>query len=101
VNGLVRRNLLVDPISLQKLCELCGTTSESEAVRRAIELVLLDEATESLRSLLAARGGAVDVYGPPPPLPVYLGPDDVVGSEDEDSCRQLSTATISDITLYI
>jgi hypothetical protein len=82
---LVRRNLLLDPLSLQKLCDLYQTKNASEAVRRAIDLALLDEATESLRALLAERGGPIDAYGPPTPLPVYLGPDDVVDFDDEDT----------------
>lgn len=82
--GLVRRNLLVDPVALQKLCELYGMTSQSEAVRRAIDLILLGEQAHSIQQYFAAHGAPEDVFGPPPPLPVYLGPDDVVDLDDED-----------------
>ena len=76
-SGWARRNLLIDPETLEQLRALFGSKSESEAVRRAIDLALLAAAGEAVRNELAKRGGPVDAYGPPPPLPVYLRPGDV------------------------
>jgi len=75
--GLARRNLLIDSQALEELRTLYGAKSDSEAVRRAIDLALLAAAGEIVRDEFAKRGGPVDVYGPPPSLPVYLQPGDV------------------------
>ncbi len=40
-SGLARRNLLVNPRSLEELRALYDVSSESEAIRRAVDLALL------------------------------------------------------------
>lgn len=81
--GFVRRNLLVDAGAIAQLRTLYGTTSDSAAVRRAIDLALIVDEGQALGEWLAARGGPVDTYGPPPRLPVYLHPGGVA-AEDQD-----------------
>lgn len=84
--GLVRRNLLVDSDALGRLCRLYGMTSESEAVRRAVDLALLVDEGERLADSLAERGGPVDVYrrtAGASRLPVHLRPEDVVDEDRE------------------
>jgi hypothetical protein len=65
---LVRRHLLLDPDALDRLCALYNTSDASEAVRMAIDLVLLADDADRLSEVLAdAR--LEDLYTPPPPLP--------------------------------
>jgi hypothetical protein len=56
-------NLLVDRDKLRELCRRLGVRSESEAVRRSAELVLLADEAEQLAARTAARGGLADVFG--------------------------------------
>ncbi|HEU0167873.1 MAG TPA: hypothetical protein VFS62_08865 [Chloroflexota bacterium] len=60
---LTRMNLLVDRDKLRELCRRLGVRSESEAVRRSAELVLLADEAEQLAARTAARGGLADVFG--------------------------------------
>jgi len=79
-SGLERRNLLVNPRSLEELRALYDVSSESEAIRRAVDLALLAEEGRALGEWLASRGGPVDVYGRTTGLsrlPVHLRPEDV------------------------
>lgn len=86
--GLARRNLLVDPAAVEQLRSLYGARSDSEAVRRAIDLALLADEARLVRERVSARGVSGDVYGRPEPLPVYLNPGDLEGiDEDDDSSR--------------
>ena len=61
--ALTRMNLMVNREDLRKLKELYGVRSESEAVRRAAELVLLADVGERLSKRTAAHGGLEDAYG--------------------------------------
>lgn len=84
--GLVRRNVLVDPQSLERLRELYKATSDSEAIRRAVDSALLVREAQDLGEWLSARGGPVDVYGRTSGvsrLPVHLEPGDVPDDEKE------------------
>jgi hypothetical protein len=76
-SGLVRRNLLVDPVALEELRALYGSKSESEAVRRVIDLALLAAEAQAISEKVSRRTDPPVVYTPPPPLPVYLQPGDV------------------------
>jgi len=76
-SGLVRRNLLIDAESLEQLRVLYGSKSESEAVRRAIDLALLAAEALAVSDKISRRSEPPVVYEPPPPLPVYLQPGDV------------------------
>ena len=59
---LTRMNLLVNREHLQRLKDIYGLKSESEAVRKAAELVLLaDEALEVVRKY-GPEGGPIDVH---------------------------------------
>lgn len=80
--GLVRRNLLVDPEALAQLRALYGSKSESEAVRKAIDLALLAAEARASSDELSRRGEPSAAYEPPPPLPVYLRPGDIEPEED-------------------
>ncbi len=84
--GLVRRNLLVDPQAIERLRELYNVTSESEAIRRAVDSVLLVREAQELSEWLASRGGAVDAYertSGVSRLPVHLDPGTVPDDEKE------------------
>jgi len=65
VNGkrLQRKNLLVDPDDLQRLKELYGVKSDSEAVRRACDLILMRHEVDEIAERIQAMGGPEDVYG--------------------------------------
>ncbi len=76
-SGLVRRNLLIDAESLEQLRVLYGSKSDSEAIRRAIDLVLLAAEAQAISEKVSRRTDPPVVYTPPPPLPVYLQPGDV------------------------
>ncbi len=88
-SGLVRRNLLVDAEQLTRLRDLYETKSESEAVRRAVELALLADEAATLRERIAAHGGPLDVYKRTtgrPQLPITARDVDVdafVAEEDD------------------
>ena len=59
--ALQRKNLVVEPAQVRALAERLGV-SQSEAVRRAVQLALArNEIAEGLRRL-RARGTFVDVY---------------------------------------
>ena len=60
--GLARRNLLVDPETLERVRAIYAAKSESEAVRQALDAVLLAHEAEELSDWIAARGGPLDVY---------------------------------------
>ena len=61
VQRLVRKNLMVDSEQLRELARRRGTT-ESAAVRQAIEYALAaDEALDALREL-RERGGIDDIF---------------------------------------
>lgn len=60
---LTRMNLLVNRDDLQQLKDLYGVKSESEAVRRACELVLLSRQAERLVEFTMTHGGLEDVFG--------------------------------------
>jgi len=75
--GLARRNLLIDPQALEELRTLYGAKSDSEAVRRAIDLALLAAEALAVSDKISRRSEPPVVYEPPPPLPVYLQPGDV------------------------
>jgi len=61
-SGFARRNLLVDPQALERVQKLYNAKSELEAVRQAIEAVLLAHDAERLSTWATARGGPLDVY---------------------------------------
>ncbi len=89
-SGLVRRNLLVDADQLTRLRDLYETKSESEAVRRAVELALLADEAATLRERIAAHGGPLDVYERTtgqPRLPITARDMDVEGlvAEGDDA----------------
>jgi hypothetical protein len=59
--ALQRKNLMVEPAQVRTLARRLGV-SESEAVRRAVQLALAsDDIVEGLKRL-RARGTFVDVY---------------------------------------
>ena len=60
--GLVRRNLLVDAEALEQVRRLYDASSDSEAVRWAIDSVLLADEAIELAKQIAERGGPDDVY---------------------------------------
>ena|SRR5947209_2515681 len=83
--GLVRRNLLVDAHALERLCSLYGASSESEAVRQAVDLALLVHEGQVLGEWLSARGGPVDAYGRTTGrsrLPVHLSEGAAIPADD-------------------
>lgn len=85
-DGLVRRNLLVDARAIERLRELVGAQSDSDAVRKVVDAALLVEQARDLREWLATRGGPVDVYGRATErgkLPVQLTDDDTEGLGDD------------------
>lgn len=84
--GLARRNLLVDPAALEQLRVLYGMRSDSEAVRRAIDLALLADEARRVRERISARGVSGDVYSRPEPLPVYVNPGDIESLDADDDC---------------
>ena len=63
--ALLRKNLVVEPTQIRALAKRLGV-SESEAVRRAVQLALArDEIAEGLRRL-RERGTFVDAFGRAP-----------------------------------
>jgi hypothetical protein len=60
--ALTRMNLLVNRDDLRRLKDIYGVRSESEAVRRACELVLFAEAAERLADRTAESDGLADVH---------------------------------------
>lgn len=85
-SGLVRRNLLVDPEALKQVQDLYNAKSESEAVRQALEAVLLAHEAEELSEWIAARGGPLDVYERTTGvsrLPVHPKPEDIDDADKE------------------
>ncbi len=63
--ALLRKNLVVEPAQIRALAKRLGV-SESEAVRRAVQLALArDEIAEGLRRL-RERGTFVDAFGRAP-----------------------------------
>jgi hypothetical protein len=87
VEGLVRRNLLVDARAIERLRELVGAQSDSDAVRKVVDAALLVEQARDLREWLAIRGGPVDVFGRTTErskLPVQLTDDDDMESAGDD-----------------
>jgi len=60
---LTRMNLLVDRDHVQRLKELYGVKSESEAIRRACDLALLADEWEEAAQRIRAAGGIDDVFG--------------------------------------
>jgi hypothetical protein len=82
----VRRNLLVDPEALKQVQDLYKAKSESEAVRQALEAVLLVHEARELGEWLASRGGAVDAYERTTGrsrLPVHSDPATIPDDEKE------------------
>ena len=60
--GHIRKNLVVSPVSIQQLQRLLTVSSESEAVRIAVEDRLLAERLASAADRIAKRGGLVDLF---------------------------------------
>jgi hypothetical protein len=60
--GHIRKNLVVSPVSIQQLQRLLNVSSESEAVRIAVEDRLLAERLASAADRIAKRGGLVDLF---------------------------------------
>ena len=60
--GHIRKNLVVSPVSIQQLQRLLNVSSESEAVRIAVEDRLLAERLASAADRIAKRGGLVDAF---------------------------------------
>ena len=60
--GGIRKNLVVSPVSIQQLQRLLNVSSESEAVRIAVEDRLLAEKLASTADRIAKRGGLVDLF---------------------------------------
>jgi hypothetical protein len=84
---LVRKNLLLDPRSLEELRELYGLPSDSAAVRKAIDLILMVKEARELRAWTMEHGGLDDVYERTkgrPRLPRELTDEDVIDIELED-----------------
>ncbi len=61
-SGFVRRNLLIDPQALERLRKLYNAVSDSEAVRLAVETILVGQEIDDVVDRIAARGGPLDVY---------------------------------------
>jgi len=59
---LKRKNLIVDADKVRQLSTHLGT-SESEAVRRAVDTLLLESIVIDAARRIRARGGLKDVYG--------------------------------------
>lgn len=59
---LSRKNLVVDAERLHELARLCGT-SESAAVRRAVDFAFAAEEVMAAIRELHERGGLDDVFG--------------------------------------
>lgn len=58
-----RKNLNIDQAKLDRVKDLLGAKSETEAVDRALDLLLLrEELVEGIRRI-AGTGGVRDVYG--------------------------------------
>jgi hypothetical protein len=74
--------LLLDPDAVAKLCEVVRTTDVSRAVRIAIDRVLAADEVRVERARIEAHGD--NRYTPPPMLPVYLSPEDVIEPWDDE-----------------
>lgn len=59
---LVRKNLMVQPESLRRLAVRLGT-SQSEAVRRAVDALLLEAEVMAAARRIRVRGTLKDAYG--------------------------------------
>jgi hypothetical protein len=68
VGQLTRKNLMLDAEKVRELARQRGT-SESEAVRQAVEHALAAKEIMAVIRELHALGGIDDVFGPPPELP--------------------------------
>ncbi len=85
-SGFVRRNLLVDPQALERLRQLYNAASDSEAVRLAVETILVGQEIDEVVDRIAARGDPLDVYEHTPGvsrLPVHPKPEDIVDADKE------------------
>jgi hypothetical protein len=80
--NLAPRQLLLDPDALDKLCDVLRTTDGSRAVRIAIDRVLAADEVRAQRTQIEAEGD--NRYTPPPMLPVYLSPEDVIEPWDDE-----------------
>lgn len=81
---LVRKNLLVDRESIEELRRYYGASSDSEAVRWAVESALLVSEARRLREASTTGGGPQDAYSRTTGvsrLPVHLEPADVPDDE--------------------
>lgn len=58
---LVRRNVLVDPGDLARVRALYGSRSDSEALRQALDAILLWHDVDELAGRIASSGGPDDV----------------------------------------
>ncbi len=59
---LARKNVMVDPAKVKQLAKRLGT-SESEAIRRAVETLLLEEEVMGAAERIRRRRTLKDVYG--------------------------------------
>ncbi|MDQ2827544.1 MAG: hypothetical protein M3Y74_00625 [Chloroflexota bacterium] len=85
-SGFVRRNLLVDPQALERLRKLYNATSDSEAVRLAVETILVGQEIDEVVDRIAAHGGPLDVYERTTGvsrLPVHPKPEDIIDADKE------------------
>jgi hypothetical protein len=85
-SGFVRRNLLVDPQALERLRKLYNATSDSEAVRLAVETILVGQEIDEVVDRIAAHGGPLDVYEGATGvsrLPVHPKPEDIADADKE------------------
>lgn len=81
---LVRRNLLLNPADLARLRALYEAKSDSDAVRQALDAILMWRDIDAVADRIAASGGPDDVYHRTtgePPLPATFDPARVT---DED-----------------
>ena len=60
---LTRMNLMLNRDDLQRLKDIYGVRTESEAVRKACALAVLADEADRLAEWTAAHGGLDDVYG--------------------------------------
>lgn len=58
---LARKNLMVDPLKVKRLASRLGT-SESAAVRRAVDMLLLESQVLDSARRIRGRGTLKDVY---------------------------------------
>jgi hypothetical protein len=91
---MVRRNLLLDPADLARLRVLYQATSDSAAVRQALDAVLMWHDMDQVAGRIAASGGPDDVYhrtGGEPALPLHFDPNLVT---EEDKIRYADSPTL-------